>query len=315
MYQGKLGKDRGKRDCHILNSCGDPSEVEEPVCNRFAVINKGVPEYQKIALPWWNNWCQKQHSTGAGTIELARYGCFDKNMEADGYEHTQGFYQQYIESLGVFVADDKYARKFCTNQNVIDKGWCGDTLEKQCTKDPRYKDKDECSCYHYMNDGGIGYKNFKAQGIDYEAYKQMVPDPSKADDIAGRMDAEFAPMCELIKCTKKGWKTKKLNETRCKPCSQVNYNAGKGSSTQKNTCVIKYIDGKFVVDPPPKPKPDGSSVDPAPEPKERSSVQVSKGCNKFRKGPECKKLSGLSVGLIVSSTVILFFLLMLFLFF
>ena len=121
---------------------------------------------------------------------------------------------------------------------------------------------------------------------------------------------------ELIKCTKKGWKTKKLNETRCKPCSQVNYNAGKGSSTQKNTCVIKYIDGKFVVEKPEDPPGSGESTDPpgggSVEP---SSAQMTKACGKFRKGPDCKKLSGLSVGLITSSVVLLFFLLMLFLFF
>ena len=322
MYQGGLGKDRGKRDCHILNSCGDPAKVEEPVCNRFAAINKGVPEYQKIALPWWNNWCQKQHSAGVGTSELVRYGCFDKNMETDDYEHTQGFYQQYIKSLDVFIPDDKHATKFCMNQNVIEKGWCDATLTEQCKVGSGNEYRRECSCFHPMNDNGPGYKNFKADGTDYkDLFKK---DPAAAGVMAGTLQ----PICALNTCKLGTWKTKnQRKDTICPPCYQTNYNEGRGKATQTNNCKIIYKDGEFVVeeendqpggssvDPAPKPQPGGSSVDPAPEPKERSSVQVSKGCNKFRKGPECKKLSGLSVGLIVSSVVLLFFLLMLFLFF
>jgi hypothetical protein len=336
MYMGGL-----KGDCNILNRCSDPSTARDqwssPICKSFAEINKDIPEYQKIALPWMNNWCLRKQSLGVGTQALEDYGCFGDSMGADGYVHTHKFYEQYLKELDSWVGGDKHAPKFCKNANVIKEGWCDDILERQCTKDPRYKDKDECSCYHYMNDGGIGYKNFKAQGIDYEAYKQMVPDPSKAADIAGRMAGELAPVCELIKCTKPGggWKTKKLNETRCKPCSQVNYNGGRGSSTQNNKCIIKFIDGKFVVEKPEDPPGGGDPLLPKkknppdpPIPKKKnpqepqqggsvepSSAQMTKACGKFSKGPDCKKLSGLSVGLITSSAVLLFFLLMLFLFF
>jgi hypothetical protein len=346
MYQGGLGKDRGKRDCHILNSCGDPARVKEPVCNRFAVINKGVPEYQKIALPWWNNWCQKMHATGVGTSELVRYGCFDKNMEADDYEHTRKFYQQYIDSMDGFIPEDPHAKKFCSNQNVRDKGWCDEALERQCTKDTRYIPIPECSCFHYMNDGipnGPGYKNFKKEEIDYAHLLKKLP-----ADAAGVMAATLHPVCALKTCKESKWKTKNHKETvDCPPCFQQNYKEGRGNATQNNNCIINKIDGKYVIDdsedPPPEPprppipKKKSPSEPPIPKKKsppdppipkkknpsdpqqggsvEPSSAQMTKACGKFRKGPDCKKLSGLSVGLIASSVVLLIFLLMLFLFF
>ena len=332
---GQLYKGGVTKDCNLFNKCYEPQNIIDPLCTAFAKTNKDS-KYKNLALPWYSTRCSMFHQLTQGpgkndkhTREsLGKDGCFGKHMEADGYEHTRKFYQQYIDSMDGFIADDPHAINFCTNPNVIDKEWCDATLERQCRVGSGNETREECSCFHSMTDNGPGYKNFKDQGIDYKDL--LKKDPAAAGVMAGTLQ----PICALDKCRDGIWKTKNQKDrTICPSCYQTNYNEGRGNSTQTNKCVIKYIDGEFVVEEE-NGQPSGSSVDPPPEPPrppipkkknspepqqggsvEPSSAQMAKACGKFRKGPDCKKLSGLSVGLIASSAVLLIFLLMLFLFF
>jgi hypothetical protein len=314
--------------CGADNATGNK---QGDTCRTFANNNLGVSKYESSILPISNDKCLEILDTltkvtnvrSAINDWLGEEKCFDDSMNTKNYKYTKPFFKKYVESLDQFLPDNAIAKDFCLNRDIFKAGVCNDKLELQC-KDKRYQSRPECSCYHSMNDKGVGEANYLKENPNVKDFLKMKGGSALIKGV-------MIPICSLSSCRTNSWKTQKqLDESKdlCPSCIQVNYigddvNCANSGCTQTNNCtniVKNYKKGEPEAEEPEEPKAEEPKAE-EPEDSDESdvkdmciNVECKNGgvceegicdCGLIRTGDTCERLSILTILLIIVGVVVL----------